>query len=103
MTGIVIVRRVIAISAIGWMLAALMPACARSAQAASRIFVRPPPRVVVHPPAVRPQQQLSFWGVGTNLQQYRDEPQLVPRDPRMPSRLRETKSANRKQWSGFEQ
>lgn len=70
--------RASAISTIGWMLAALLPFYAESAPAASRIVVRPPPRVIVRLPAVRPQQQLSFWGVETNLQQYRDERQPAP-------------------------
>jgi hypothetical protein len=96
MTGMT--RRVLAISAIGWMLAALMSLYAGSARAASRVVLRPPPRVVVRVPAVRPQQQLSFWGVTTNVQQYRDDLQPAPPPgPRKHSRRRGMKSANRKQ------
>jgi hypothetical protein len=96
--------RISAINATGWILAAMMALCAGSAAAASRIVVRPPPRVEVRSPAVQPQQQLSFWGVRTNLQQYRDELQPVaPQEPRKRSRLHHVNSADQKQWPAFNQ
>jgi hypothetical protein len=115
------VTRVFAISAIGSMLAALMSVHAGGARAASQVVVKPPPRVAARLPAtqlpatqlpaaqrpaaqlpaVRPQQQLSLWGVQTNLQQYRDEwqPKLTPKDLRRRSEPPKLKSASRKRWS----
>jgi hypothetical protein len=72
---------------IGAALVALMPLYAGSATAA-RVVVKPPPRVVVRLPAVRSQQQLSFWGVETNLQQTRDDWQPAPSPSRGLSRVR---------------
>jgi hypothetical protein len=88
--------RILAINVISWILVALTPLYAGGARAASRVLSGPPPRVIVRPPAVRPQQELSFWGVRTNLQQNRDELQpMAPRHLRKRSRL--PKSAHRKQ------
>jgi hypothetical protein len=95
--------RILAIMVIGLMLVVLASLYAGSARA-SRVVLRPSPHVVVRLPTVRPQQQLSFWGVGTSLQQYRDEFQpLAPQEPRKRSRLHKMNSANRKQWPGFNQ
>src|SRR5262249_29161213 len=99
--------RILVISGIGWMLAALMPTDAGSARAASRGVSTPPPplpRVVVRLPAVRIKQQQSFWGVNTNLQRSRDDWQfLPPQDPRNSPRPPKAKSAGRIHWSGVDQ
>jgi hypothetical protein len=91
--------RVSKISAIGCVLAVLMPFYAGSTRAA-RVVVKPPPppRVVVRLPAVRPQQQLSFWGVETTLQQSRDDSQpTAPRHHRRHAGLPKLKSAHQMQ------
>jgi hypothetical protein len=69
-------RRFVAIGAIGALLVVLAPFCAVNAGPPLALKPPPPPpppRPVVHAPVVQPSQQLSFWGVDTNLQRSRDE------------------------------
>jgi hypothetical protein len=83
--------KTLAASAIGWMLAASFHG--ESAFAAAQIVVRPPPHVIVRSPPVQTQQQLSFWGVKSNLQksqdswQYHDELPATPQHRHRRSRL----------------
>jgi hypothetical protein len=95
-------RRVVAICAIGGLFAALVPFCAVSA-GPPPIGLKPPPpppRPVVRVPVVRPSQQLSFWGVGTNFQHSRDEWQYRQQEgSRARSRLPKAQSDDDwKQW-----
>ena len=81
--------------AIGCLLAALTLLLAGSAGAGPVVFKPPPPPRAVRVPVVRPSQQLSFWGVETNLQQSRDELQPAgPKNLRMRGRLQKTRSTD---------
>jgi hypothetical protein len=63
---------------------------------AARIIVRPP-HVAVRLPAPQAQQQLSFWGVKTNLQQSYDEAAAAPPIHHRHSRLQAVKAVPRMQ------
>jgi hypothetical protein len=89
-------RRFVAIYAIGGLLAALTSVYSGGA-AAVQVGVKVPPRPAVRVLAVHPSQQLSFWGVDTNLQQSRDELQPAgPHGPHTRARLLRAKSSSGK-------
>jgi hypothetical protein len=89
-------KRALTITTIGLLLA-LTPIYAGSANAGPPpIGVKAPPRPVL-PPIRAPRQDLSFWGVETNLQQSRNDLQPAgPRNFRTHRRLKKTQSANSK-------
>jgi hypothetical protein len=91
-------KRALAITTLGLLLAltSLYGESASAGPPPIGVKPPPPPRPVL-PPVRAPRQDLSFWGVDTNLQQSRNELQPAgPRNFRAHRRLKKTQSANSK-------